>query len=415
MEKSLSSQKNLLVIRMEKYSLDELKNLKVSELITKNFEIVQSEDLLAKAFSRFPNENRALAVFSKDWRGRQKFEGILTEKALIYSKLDPKKNKVKSLVQNIGSVKMQDNLLDVTKKMFASQSFLIPVLENSVLKGFVTDKTIMQKIMQSDFSQTKVSELQTLNLVFLKTNDSLGKAVALFREHGLSKAPVLDDSGRLRGILSFSDILKKAVYPKQKIKEQAIVPEKVKIFDNTVDKVMTEKVITIKEDDFLGNAINKMLSSNIKALVVLSGNRVKGILSRRDILEGLIKTVVEPDGINITLHGDAKKEINPKNVEAEVQQLKTKYPSLLSKSQIFVYLKRQKGHSHRNEHFSASIRMHTPVGLIVASTEGFGIHDAMSKLIQKAKRQLLSHKYEHKEKHDYLKEVEEDLLGEILD
>jgi hypothetical protein len=59
--------------------------------------------------------------------------------------------------------------------------------------------------------------------------------------------------------------------------------------------------------------------------------------------------------------------------------------------------------------------MHTPVGLIVASTEGFGIHDAMSKLIQKAKRQLLSHKYEHKEKHDYLKEVEEDLLGEILD
>jgi CBS domain-containing protein len=55
-----------------------------------------------------------------------------------------------------------------------------------------------------------------------------------------------------------------------------------------VGEIMTPKAVTIAEDADLSEAVDLMLKRNIKRLPVLRGDQVVGIISRSDLLKGLL-------------------------------------------------------------------------------------------------------------------------------
>ena len=143
---------------------------------------------------------------------------------------------------------------------------------------------------------------------YLKPDNTLKDAVNLLRTArrgeeriGVKGLPVLDESGKLVGMLSMRDILK-AVHPTYMdlmnvggftwdgmLEEMAR-----KIADKKVFTLMTRDVMTVKEDAPLMDAVDHMIRKNVKRLpVVDKTGKVVGMLYERDIFFAIVKAMLE--------------------------------------------------------------------------------------------------------------------------
>jgi CBS domain-containing protein len=142
---------------------------------------------------------------------------------------------------------------------------------------------------------------------YLKPDDTLKEAANLLRvarrgeeKIGVKALPVLDDSGKLVGILSLGDILK-AVYPSYmylmdlgEFTWDGMVEGFAKeAAGKKVKDRMTPEVITVKDDSTLMECIDHMLKNDVKRVPVLDkDNRVVGMLYERDVFYHIAKTML---------------------------------------------------------------------------------------------------------------------------
>ena len=142
---------------------------------------------------------------------------------------------------------------------------------------------------------------------YLKPDDKLRDAVNLLRTArrgeeriGLKGLPVLDESGKLVGMLSMRDILK-AVHPTymdlmnvEDFTWDGMLEEMAKkLTDKKVFTIMTKDVMTVKEEAPLMDAVDHMIRKNVKRLpVVDKTGKVVGMLYERDIFFAIVKAML---------------------------------------------------------------------------------------------------------------------------
>ncbi|MBE0449089.1 MAG: CBS domain-containing protein [Actinobacteria bacterium] len=147
---------------------------------------------------------------------------------------------------------------------------------------------------------------------FLSPEDTLKKAVNLLRTArrgetriGTKGLPVLDEYGKLVGMISMRDILKVA-FPfymtMMNIGEfswDGMVEEIArKSADKQIGQVMSSVVIKVDEDAPLMECIDHMIKHNIKRLpVVNESGQVVGMLYERDIFFAVTKAMLEEEGV----------------------------------------------------------------------------------------------------------------------
>jgi CBS domain-containing protein len=154
----------------------------------------------------------------------------------------------------------------------------------------------------------KAKDLMISIQEYLKPDDTLKDAINLLKvakrgeeKVGVKGLPVLDDSGKLVGMLSMRDILK-AVHPTYMdlmnvggFTWEGMLEEMAKkIADKKVFTLMTRDVMTVKEDAPLMDAVDHMIRKNVKRLpVVDKSGRVIGMLYERDIFFAIVKAMLE--------------------------------------------------------------------------------------------------------------------------
>jgi len=123
----------------------------------------------------------------------------------------------------------------------------------------------------------KVGQLMSKEVVTIGTGRPLGEAAELLTRHKVSGLPVVDVDGRLVGLISEADFVSAL---------DVRHPVRRKPMGTIVDDLMTDHPVTIAEDDTLETAIERMENKRVKRLVVVDGEaRVRGIISRRDVLK----------------------------------------------------------------------------------------------------------------------------------
>jgi len=99
-------------------------------------------------------------------------------------------------------------------------------------------------------------------------------AAAMITEHGFASAPVVTAEGVLRGMVSVGDLLRTRPVPD--------TPNDVD--PTTVAEVMTPQPATVRPGDELVDVAGVLLDRGVRALPVLDGERLVGIVSRHDVL-----------------------------------------------------------------------------------------------------------------------------------
>jgi CBS domain-containing protein len=129
---------------------------------------------------------------------------------------------------------------------------------------------------------TLVRDLMTAGVVTLGRNDKLVAAEDLMRLGRIRHLPVLDEDGRLAGIVSQRDLfhsgLIKALGYGVHAQERALATVLVK-------EAMTTQVVTTAPDTPLRDAARTMLERKIGCLVVVDAGKVAGILAESDFVK----------------------------------------------------------------------------------------------------------------------------------
>ena len=145
-----------------------------------------------------------------------------------------------------------------------------------------------------------ICEVMTSPVVTVQPDTQLKDVAATLIERGINAAPVTDASDRLVGIVSEAELLSLEPPPG---------PGSVASWASrhTVREVMSQSVYTLTEHVDAAAAARMMLRHNLKSVPVVAGDRVVGIVARRDLLRLVAR---RDDDIRADLEGRLKEELD---------------------------------------------------------------------------------------------------------
>lgn len=142
-------------------------------------------------------------------------------------------------------------------------------------------------------AEPTVAALMKTDVYTLPETALVAEALALFTAHGISGAPVVDDTGRVTGFISDGDVMKSLAdqVPAFKSAWSFIVERENADFDRTlretlaapVGSIATKSVICVNASDDMGAVARVLAEHHLKKAPVLDGERMVGIINRSNI------------------------------------------------------------------------------------------------------------------------------------
>ena len=142
----------------------------------------------------------------------------------------------------------------------------------------------------------KVKDIMTSPVVSIEPEMTVMQAVRIMLQRHISGLPVIDKSGRLLGVVTEGDFLRRAETGTQRHRPRwleflvgpgRLAEEYTHAHSRKVGDIMTADPFTVDEETPLEHAVKLMEKHQIKRLPVVRGERVVGILSRANLLHAL--------------------------------------------------------------------------------------------------------------------------------
>jgi CBS domain-containing protein len=155
--------------------------------------------------------------------------------------------------------------------------------------------------------QQRVQDVMTTDVVCVRQTTPYKELVKLLATRRVSAVPVVDDRGRVLGVVSEADLLLKREQPAQPLVQLLSAPrrrrERAKAQATVAAQLMSRPAITIDPQATLAAAARRLHASGVKRLpVVDAGGRLVGIVSRPDLLKGFLRSDEE-------LHGEIVEDV----------------------------------------------------------------------------------------------------------
>jgi len=372
-----------------------MENIKAKEILSEDFEKIDYDSTVNDAIKKF-KKRKVLYVF----KGKE-FKGVLLERKIIRPKLDPKA-KIKKFIYPVPKISLDTNLVKIAKLMIENNIKNLPVFDREKMVGIVDQDMILKKVIEKEIGEKRVSEVMTRDLRTTNENDMLAKVINIFHDYDISHLPVVDNSGKLVGIVKMFDILREIIAPLESIEAGTYIGEKKSRLNIPVRKIMSTTVETIDSKARIKEAIERMLSNRVTYIVVTEDGKPAGIVTGKDLLEQ-ITVPKEGKGFYITFSGIEtifEREEMLKELEAVLQ----KYANILKSGDVFVYFKKLKETPQGKKVYNCRIRMGTEGGFFVATDNGLGPQDAFYLTLDHLERELYQHKEDMMMSRSYHKE-----------
>src|SRR5258705_2066215 len=106
----------------------------------------------------------------------------------------------------------------------------------------------------------------------VETGTTIYDAVKYMAENNVGAVPVRDEEGRLKGIFSERDLLKRCV------------AKDIDIKNTKIEEVMTKGVIVVEAHDTYDYTLKIMKQESIRHMPVREGEKLVGVVSMRDLM-----------------------------------------------------------------------------------------------------------------------------------
>ena len=118
----------------------------------------------------------------------------------------------------------------------------------------------------------RTRDVMSRPVVSVGPDAQLKEVAATLVEHQVNAVPVVDDGGRLVGIVSEADLLTLEAATGARPRP------------SSARQLMSQSVYTVHQDTEVAAAARMLLRHNLKSVPVVAGGRVVGMVARRDLL-----------------------------------------------------------------------------------------------------------------------------------
>jgi CBS domain-containing protein len=150
----------------------------------------------------------------------------------------------------------------------------------------------------------KARDVMVSPVVTVKPSASVQEAAKLLVERRISAVPVVDDQGKVIGIISEGDLLHRAEVGTERQRswwllgltdEETLAAEYVKARARKVADVMASSVMTATPDAPLHELAALMETKSIKRVPIVEDGRLVGIVSRANLVQAVASARVAPE------------------------------------------------------------------------------------------------------------------------
>ncbi|GAB6135636.1 CBS domain-containing protein [Thermococcus prieurii] len=366
--------------------------IQVQEVMTDRFQKIDIDAPLSDAIGIFEKEDPDLIlVFDGNL-----YKGVLTQDLIIRSHLkwDPTKAKVRDAYKPAPVIKPDEDLSKAAKLMMEVDLRSLPVGESKAeIIGVINDIAVLDRVAETDFGKKTVEEFMTKDVITLKPDDTVAKALATMRDHAISRIPIVDEEGRLEGLVTLHDLIVRFIKPRFRAKAGELAGEKIPPFSMPLRDVMIRGVITVLPDAKVREAVATMKDNDIDGLVVVNeNNKVVGILTVKDLLLPISKMAEKEARFYLQLGGDASilSDFTRERIIEDIKRFVDGYEDLLGQEGIIYLYIRRFPEKFRGVHlYQARMRVVTDRGVFVATGETWGAIQAVHDALRAIERQLL--------------------------
>jgi len=143
----------------------------------------------------------------------------------------------------------------------------------------------------------KARDVMVSPVITTKPTASVREVAQTLLAHHISAVPVIDDAGKLVGIVSEGDLMRRADLGTARhrswwlatlfAEEEALAAEYVKQHSRKVADVMTKRLVTATPDATLGEIAGLLERHSIKRVPIVDKGELVGIVSRANLIQAL--------------------------------------------------------------------------------------------------------------------------------
>lgn len=289
-------------------------------------------------------------------------------------------------------VDRNEDVREVARMLVEGDTKIAPVYEGEKLWGTVTGDAILEAVIDNLDALT-VDQIYTDDIITVTEEDRIGKAINRLREHGISRLPVVNENGKLTGVLTTHDIVD---FVTRRMNRQGKGDRRGDIdrmLDLPVYDLMTSPVFTTNPGESVDDAVAKMFERDVAGLVVTptdSDAEVIGVLTKTDVLRALTYTEEEQMDVQVTNIG-LLDTMSRESLVQSITEVVDKY------QEMQVHHAHVRFHEHKEKLrgtplIQSQVRLRTSHGQVAGSGEGYGAEHAFRVALDKLERNVLEMK-----------------------
>ncbi len=364
----------------------------LKELIREDYDVIDANETISKVIPMLEKWEEKSAILVEE---NGKIIGVVRERDLMRGcvMVNPHETKIKHFVVRTGILSLDDLTPEKVARRFVEDStpFVIVKLNGKYGVIFVDD---FLKLVKPEFEDVKVKEIMNPEVVTVKDHDTVAKALATMRNHGIDRVVVVDDNNKVVGIVTGKDIVDRVLAPRKRARLGDVSGEKEKTLSIMVESIMSYPVITANKNDSVASVIDTMIEKNISSVVVTKDGFPEGIVIKKDILENFIKKAtptkfdVQVIVRNLTLDDFEKARIND-----DLNNFMEKFKDYFGEAILFVYIRKFRWEYYRGLPWVlVRLKLASDKGTFVATGEGWGAEYALHATLKKLEREILKEK-----------------------
>ena len=263
------------------------------DLMKKEFISLDQEETIGSLIGRFERDDEWAAIIVS----KEKYIGIINKMDFAKPRIDTQKTKIKKFLSHSAVLNGNEDLKEIARLMYASNSRILPVIKNSKPVGIIKIEDLIDNI--KEYIDCKAEEIMSRQVKTINPDEKIGKAMELMRNEKISRLPVVENDEVL-GIITLRDLIEKysswsykkgrgvkTTYPTSKTR--AFKGEKIRVDSYPVKDEMSANIICSEPDVNIKNIIDIMIDNNISSVLIAINNKLLGIITFRDILKKFIE------------------------------------------------------------------------------------------------------------------------------
>lgn len=317
----------------------------INVLKTTNIIQVGSDQTLAHGLSQLKTSHDAAFVFEED--SQDKFLGVINPYYSVIKNSYPGNAKIEHSLFHPPHLKTNFPISKVAQLMIESKIHYLPVFDNDDhFTGIVSARNLLSHLKDSATFDVKIEDYlkgQNKPLLTAYEDDLVSSAIALFKSSKLSKLIVINRDMKLKGILTYYDLVQFLMTPRNKQHMGDREGQRVSFTAHRVKNFAKTYVLTLSPKNTFKDALKLILDKGIGSVVVVDEEKHPvGIITTREFLR-LIAKVKEVTKIEVV-----SKNLSPKSTRIvsgffdRIKQNVQRVPNL-ARAKLFIKEEKQGG------------------------------------------------------------------------